>query len=205
MSISLVLADDHPVVLEGLKGLFKLPEYQVLATVQDGRSCVDAVVSLNPDILVVDRQMPKMTGLEVLAVLRDQAVRTRSVVLTGTLEDARVMEAIQLGARGVIPKDLAARNLLQCVGTVAAGGTWIEHELLRRAMENKPRETIMALLTPREREIVQRVVEGSRNKEIARQMQISEGTVKMHLHNIYAKLNVGSRTELAVLANKLGF
>jgi two-component system, NarL family, nitrate/nitrite response regulator NarL len=204
MSISLVLADDHPVVLEGLQALFSLPDYEVLATAQDGPSCLEAVLSFDPDILVVDHQMPKMTGLEVLAVLRDKAVRTRPVVLTGTLEESRVMEAIQLGARGVIPKDLAARHLLQCVAAVAAGGTWIEPELLRRAIEMKPRETVMALLTPREREIVQRVVGGSRNKEIARQMRISEGTVKMHLHNVYAKLNVGSRTELAVLANKLG-
>ena len=159
---------------------------------------------LNPDILVVDHQMPKMTGLEVLAVLRDQAVRTRSVVLTGTLEDARVMEAIQLGARGVIPKDLAARNLLQwserlrraALGssTNCFGAPW-------RISRARPHGAAHA----REREIVQRVVEGSRNKEIARQMQISEGTVKMHLHNVYAKLNVGSRTELAVLANRLGF
>ncbi|MDF2763969.1 MAG: two component transcriptional regulator, LuxR family [Rhodospirillales bacterium] len=205
MTTSLVLADDHPVVLEGLQGLFRPPDFNILAVAHDGEACLKAVLTHDPDVLVVDHQMPRMTGLEVLASLREQGARTRPIVLTGTLEESRVMEAIRLGARGIVPKDLAARHLLQCVNTVAAGGTWIEHDLLRAALETRPQEALMALLTPREREIVRQVVAGNRNKEIARLMRIGEGTVKMHLHNIYAKLNVGSRTELAVLAQKLGY
>ena len=203
MPIRLVLADDHPIVLEGLQGLLKPPEFEILAMAQDGRQCVDAVLALEPDVLVLDHQMPRMTGLQVLAALRERPVRTLPVMLTGTLEDSRVLEAIQLGARGIVPKELAARHLIQCIKTVAEGGTWVETELLRRAMQATPREALLALLTPREREIVRQVTAGRRNKEIARKMSISEGTVKMHLHNIYSKLNVASRTELAVFANSL--
>jgi two-component system nitrate/nitrite response regulator NarL len=205
MTTSLVLADDHPVVLEGLQGLFRPPDFEILALTHDGKSCLAAVVTLDPDIVILDHQMPEMTGLEVLSALREKAARARPIILTGTLEESRIMQAIQLGARGVVPKDLAARHLIQCVNTVAAGGTWIEHDLLRKALEARPRETLLALLTPREREIVRQVVEGHRNKEIAQRLRIGEGTVKMHLHNIYAKLNVGTRTELAVLAHKLGY
>jgi two-component system nitrate/nitrite response regulator NarL len=205
MTTSLVLADDHPVVLEGLQGLFRPPDFEILALTHDGKSCLAAVVTLDPDIVILDHQMPEMTGLEVLSALREKAARARPIILTGTLEESRIMQAIQLGARGVVPKDLAARHLIQCVNTVAAGGTWIEHDLLRKALEARPRETLLALLTPREREIVRHVVEGHRNKEIAQRLRIGEGTVKMHLHNIYAKLNVGTRTELAVLAHKLGY
>jgi two-component system nitrate/nitrite response regulator NarL len=205
MTTRLVLADDHPVVLEGLQGLFRPPDFEILALTHDGKSCLAAVVTLDPDIVILDHQMPEMTGLEVLSALREKAARARPIILTGTLEESRIMQAIQLGARGVVPKDLAARHLIQCVNTVAAGGTWIEHDLLRKALEARPRETLLALLTPREREIVRQVVEGHRNKEIAQRLRIGEGTVKMHLHNIYAKLNVGTRTELAVLAHKLGY
>lgn len=207
MPITLVLADDHPIVLDGLALLFSAePDFTVLARCPDGEAAVDAVRRLRPDILILDLQMPRKGGLAVLRELQAEAgLSTRAVILTASLGDQDVLEAIRLGARGLVLKDMASNLLVQCVRTVHAGGQWLEPRTIAPALENLTRREAEAraaarILTPRELEITRMVARGLSNKEIARKLDITEGTVKVHLHNVYEKIGVTSRVALTLWA-----
>ncbi|HKV12623.1 MAG TPA: response regulator transcription factor [Thermoanaerobaculia bacterium] len=210
MTISLVLADDHPIVLRGLAQLFQEePDCQVLALCFDGEQALRAVHQHRPDILILDLKMPVRDGLAVLQELRSHSLPTRAVLLTATLEDSEVLEAVRLGAEGVVLKETAPEVLLRAVRQVHAGGQWLERrsvgQALQRAVEREAEARgLAAVLTRRETEIARLVASGSRNKEIAQQLCISEGTVKIHLHNIYEKLKISSRLELAFYLQKRG-
>lgn len=209
MAISLVLADDHPIVLTGLEQLLTLErDFVVLAKCSNGEQAVQAVRDHRPDILVLDLQMPKMDGLQTLKELQGKSPPTRTVILTASLGDQDVLEAVRLGARGVVLKDMAPDLLVQCIRTVYAGGRWLERgavtQALDRLMAGEAAGQGAAPLTPRELEIVRMVAKGLRNKEIGRQLAITEGTVKIHLHNIYQKLEVDSRIGLTLYAQEKG-
>jgi len=135
MTIRLVLADDHPVVLEGLACIFAAePDFEVLARVSNGDAALDAVLHFAPDVLVLDLRMPGKDGLTVLRELREQPVPTQVVVLTAVDGDP-VFEAVRLGARGVLMKDAASQILVRCVREVHAGGSWIERGAASHAVE----------------------------------------------------------------------
>jgi DNA-binding NarL/FixJ family response regulator len=210
MPISLVLADDHPLVLDGLEGLFdQEPDFQVLARCTDGEQALQAVHDLAPDVLVLDIRMPKMDGLELLRAMRGEGLKTRVVLLTAALDDDDLIDAIRLGVKGIVLKEMAPDLLIKCVRTVDAGGQWLEKHSVSQALEKHlAREAderrIAKLLTPREIEIVRLVAQGHRNKEIAWKLSISEGTVKLHVHHIYEKLGVDNRVELATYARDRG-
>lgn len=207
MAIRIVIADDHPIVVDGLAQLFSLEiDFEVVARCSNGLEALAAVRSLEPDVLILDLRMPHMSGLEVIREIQKYAVPSRIILLTALFDDREVDEAIRLGVRGVMLKDLAPPLMIQCIRTVYAGGEWIERDLMDRALErlsSRGGEPARPL-TPREREIVQMVVRGLRNKEIAGELSISEGTVKIHLHSIYEKLGVGGRLELSVYARDHG-
>lgn len=207
-SIRVVIADDHPIVLDGLEQLFSLePDLEVVARCQNGDAALEAVREHDPEVLVLDLRMPQRGGLGVIRTLRDEKRDTRVVVLTAALAEDEVFEAVQLGAKGVVLKDMAPTLLLDCVRQVAAGGDWLDHEVTRRALERASARgggSTVSSLTPRELEIVRLVAEGLRNKEIAERLSISEGTVKIHLHSIYEKLQIGGRVELSVFARDRG-
>jgi DNA-binding NarL/FixJ family response regulator len=206
MTIRLVLADDHPLVVAGLENLFRLEhDFEVLASCADGDETVSALRRLRPDVLVLDLRMPGKDGLAVLRIMREEKIPTRVVILTAALDEEEVLEAIRLGARGMVLKEMAPRLLVECVRKVQAGEEWLEKRTANRALEKlmkreAGREEVSALLTPREFEMVQMVARGLRNKEIADRLFISEGTVKVHLHNIYEKLGVNSRVTLTLYA-----
>jgi DNA-binding NarL/FixJ family response regulator len=210
MAITLVLADDHPIVLLGLQQLLALePDFRVLAGCGDGEAALAAVRRHRPDVLLLDLQMPKKDGLAVLRELRESDLATRAVILTASLGAQEVLDAVRLGARGVVLKEMAPDLLVRCIRTVAAGGRWLERGAASQALEKLLRREAAAseaaaLLTPRELEIVRLVAGGSRNKEIARALAIAEGTVKIHLHNIYQKLAVESRVALTLCAQEKG-
>jgi DNA-binding NarL/FixJ family response regulator len=200
MTIRLVLADDHPIVLEGLRQLLAAEAgFAVLAACADGEEALRAVREHRPDVLVLDLHMPKVDGLAVLRQLRAESLSTRVVILTASLADHNVLEAVRLGARGLVLKEMASELVVRCVRTVHAGGEWLERGLVRR---EAGAEEVARVLTPREIEIVRLVARGGRNKVIARELGITEGTVKIHLHNIYEKLGIESRTELALYAQR---
>lgn len=211
VEVSLVLADDHPIVLDGLAQLFRLePGCRVIARCTNSEETLAAVRRYQPDVLVLDVRMPGKDGLAVLKELAAENLRTRVVLLTAALDEDDVMEAIRLGARGLVLKEMAPRVLVECVRTVQAGGRWLDHRSVVRALENVARREagtarLASVLSPRELEIVRLIAKGLRNKHIAEQLGITEGTVKIHLHRIYEKLHVDGRLALLVYARQHGF
>ncbi len=210
MPITLVLANDHPIFLDGLEDIFRRePDFQVLARCLEGQAALRAVRQLKPDVLILDLRMPKMDGLGVLREMQKEKLPTRVVVLTSALDEDEMLEAIRLGVQGVVLKEMVARLLVQCIRKVAAGEQWLEKRSVGLALEKLLKRQAAAhemagLLTPREIEIVRMVSDGLRNKEIADRLYISEGTAKVHLHNIYEKLKVKSRLQLARCARDKG-
>jgi DNA-binding NarL/FixJ family response regulator len=199
VTISVVITDDHPVVLMGLESLFSTDSgCRVVARCVNGLEALEAVEKHDPDLLLLDINMPKMGGLEVLRQLQPQRSRTRVVVLSASLRSEEVRTAVRLGARGVILKEEAPQQLLECVRAVAAGGYWFLDPELAALLDVRRSDKTTPELTDREREIAALIADGLRNKDIARQLKISEGTVKAHLHNIYKKLGVDTRLGLAL-------
>jgi len=210
MAIGLVLADDHPIILDGLEQLFHLEQdFKVLARCTNGEEALRAVIRHRPDVLVLDIRMPGTGGLAVIREMKKEKLRTRVVLLTGALDEHEAMEAIRLGVRGVVLKEMAPKLLVQCIRKVHTGEQWVERRSFGRALETMMRREagarqIAGVLTPRELEIVPLVASGLHNKEIAAKLAISEGTVKIHLHHIYERLNVGGRLELTLYAQGKG-
>jgi DNA-binding NarL/FixJ family response regulator len=207
---SVVLADDHPLVLSALQQLLEAePGYRVAAKCLNGREALQAVREHQPDLLVLDLRMPEMGALDVLRALNEERRPVRTVILTAALGEDEVLEALRLGARGVVLKDMAPRLLLQCLQKVLAGEQWLEKESVGRALEKLFRREaasaeLSSTLTARELEVVRLVAGGLRNKEIAETLSITVGTVKLHLHRIYQKLAVDGRVELTILAREKG-
>ena len=206
MVIRLVLADDHPIVLDGLENLFRLePDFQVVARCVNGEECLTAVRQHQPDVLILDLRMPRKHGLAVLRELHREKQAPKVVLLATALEEEEVLEALRLGVRGMVLKELAPQMVVQCVRKVHAGERWLEKQAVGRALETLLRREAggreaSTVLTPRELEMVGMVARGLRNKEMSERLAISEGTVKIHLHHIYKKLKVDNRVELILYA-----
>lgn len=206
MSIRLVLADDHPIVLDGLETLFRLePDFEVAARCVSGEETVVAVRRHRPDVLVLDIHMPRKDGLAVLRDLQHDKLPTKVVLLAAVLEEDEVLEAMRLGVRGMVLKELAPQMVVQCVRKVHAGEHWLEKHAVSRVVDSLLRREAgereaANVLTPREIEMVGMVARGLRNKEMSKRLAISEGTVKIHLHHIYRKLKVENRVELILYA-----
>lgn len=205
MSIRIVIADDHRIILEGLEQLLRRErDFEVVATATTGQQALDAVRTNEPDVAVLDVNMPDGDGLSVLRRVRAELPRIRVVLLTATLDDDQAVEAVQAGVHGIVLKESAAVMLVDCVRRVAGGARVIDQTVgnraLSRMLERTEAQTLAQTLSPREREIVTMIAAGMRNKEIAGRLAIGEGTVKTHLHTIYRKLNVDGRVELAVYA-----
>jgi DNA-binding NarL/FixJ family response regulator len=202
---TVVVADDHPLMLDAVAGLLDGAAFEVLARCRDGAQALSAVLEHRPDLAVVDIQMPHLNGLRLLDEARRQGCPTRILLLTAGLEPEPLVEAIRLKADGLVLKGAAGDVLLRAAEVVAGGGRWIDQEAMEQVVGLLAEPAAGAVgLTPRESDVVRCVARGRRNKEIARDLGISEGTVKMHLHNLYEKLSVSSRTELAILARERG-
>jgi two-component system, NarL family, nitrate/nitrite response regulator NarL len=204
--VSVIVADDHPVVLQGITEILRAqPDISVVAACSAGRAATAAIQQFTPDVAVLDIIMPDLTGLDVLLSIMKDRFKTRVVLLTAVATDDRVLAAMTSGAKGLLFKDTAPDNLVDCVRAVAKGKLWFPHDLLCAARE---RETgrqadgkcLIGALTPREGQIALLVSDGLPNKQVARQLNLAEGTVKLHLHNIYEKLGVPNRTALSAMA-----
>ena len=208
--IRVAMADDHPIVLDGLEQLFRLEaDITVVARCRNADEALRAVRSETPDVLVLDLLMPGGGGLELLRAIGEKDHRTRVILLTAVVDDDQLLEAIRLGAQGVVLKDMAPQLLVDAIREVHAGGQWLEQGLggraLRRLLSREKRASEAArLLSSREREIVRLVAAGLRNRAIADRLSISEGTVKVHMHNIYEKLDLNGRIELTNYARENG-
>jgi DNA-binding NarL/FixJ family response regulator len=210
MSIRLVLADDHPFILDGLESLFRLEDdIEVVARCTNGDEAVRLVEHHSPDVLILDMKMPGRDGLGVMRALAEMSSPTRVILLAAAISDRELVECIRLGVRGVVLKEMAPTMLVRSVRKVHQGDIWVEKESISRAIELMlMREAGNRLaadsLTPREIEVVRLVAEGLRNKEIAERLTLTEGTIKVHLHNIYQKLGVDGRLELLNYARDNG-
>jgi two-component system, NarL family, nitrate/nitrite response regulator NarL len=210
--VHIVIADDHPIFRDGLRRLLEAePDLKVVGEASDGAEAVKMARQLKPDILLLDLAMPRHPGLE---ALRDLSVGMNStpvrvILLTAAVEKSQIVEALQLGARGVVLKDSATQLLMKAIQTVMLGEYWVGREsvsnlvqYLRTLVQSSSDEARQKTfgLTSRELEIVSAVVAAYSNKEIAEYFKIAEDTVKHHLGNIFDKLGVSTRLELALFA-----
>ena len=196
----ILIADDHPLMLAGIGGLLDATDYEVVARVSDGSEVLDACHQTQPDIAVLDVNMPGMSGLEVLRALSQREGAPSVVLLTAELRDEELLEALELNVAGVLLKNGGERLLIDCLDKVAAGGRFIGQDMLvretslRREKESDP----LAALTQRERDLAEGVARGLRNRAIAGELGLTEGSVKVYLNRVYEKLGISSRTELAL-------
>ena len=210
--IRIVIADDHQIFRAGLRLLLEAePGFEVAGEAAEGAEAVRLVGELDPDILLLDLAMPGMPGLEALRQIFVTSARVRTIVLTGNIDRGVLVKALQLGARGVVTKESVTDYLFKGIRSVMEGEYWIRREgvsdlveELRSAAGRWRRPAAEAAnafgLTPRELEIAGAVAVGYPNKEIARQLTITEDTVKRHLSSIFGKTGVSSRIELAMFA-----
>lgn len=205
----ILIADDHTIFRDGLRRLLESePEFQVTGEAADGVEALQLTQQLKPDILLLDLAMPRMPGLETLRELSTQSSPVRTILLTAAIEKRQIVEALQMGARGVIMKDAATTLLMKGIRTVMNGQFWVGREavadmvsyLRDKAAQTPPPPAKAYGLTKRELEILSTIVSGLSNKEIAQKFSLSEDTVKHHLTNIFDKVGVSSRLELALFA-----
>ncbi len=208
-SIRIVVADDHPVVRIGVSNMLAECEgFEVVGEATDGDEAITATLELQPDILLLDVSMPRLPGLEAMRAIMNGPSNAKILLLTSTITTQQIIEALQIGARGIVLKDALANHLQTAIRTVFTGDYWIGgkrvvnlvsalHELMQKAAVPQ-RKTYG--LTPRELEVVGCIVEGCSNRDIAKQFTLSEETVKRHLSNIFDKTGVSTRLELALFA-----
>jgi DNA-binding NarL/FixJ family response regulator len=202
---SVVVADDHPLLLWGLVDVLRsCPTLKVVGACGHGNSALEAIRQLSPDVAVLDIAMPP-NALDILATIGRESRATKVVYLTASITDSQVLTAIGHGVKAILFKDTAADDLVSCVRTVADGGKWFPAGLLEAALERETgrrglREETDRMLTTREREIALLVAEGLSNKQVGERLNIAEGTVKIHLNNIYRKCGMQNRTLLAAFA-----
>ena len=200
----ILLADDHPMIRTAIEVLLRDTPFELVGTAATSEDALTEVGRLKPDILLLDLQMPGGSGMDVIRKLRAGGPVPRIVVLTAGIDDSSLMEACALAVPGMVLKNSDPAYLLQCLERVRAGGTWIDPELKERAQELMDTFGDMRrpALAPRERQLIRFVRQGLRNREIARELGVTEGTVKVYLHAVFEKLGVSTRTELAVRAEE---
>ncbi len=208
-TIRILLADDHPVVRIGVRNMLNAQgHFEVVGEASDGDEAITQTLELLPDILLLDLSMPRMPGLEAMRAIMSNSPRVKILLLTATISTQQIIEALQIGARGIVTKDALIEQLTGAIAAVMQGDYWINggrvsnlvgalHELMQKA---RPPERKTYGLTPRELEVVGCIVEGCSNRDIAKQFTISEETVKRHLSNIFDKTGVSTRLELALFA-----
>jgi two-component system, NarL family, nitrate/nitrite response regulator NarL len=211
--LRIVLADDHAIVREGLRQLLEADtSLDVVGEATNGAEAVSVAERLEPDVLVLDVSMPRMTGLEALRELSSRNGHgPRTLLLTASIDRAGMLNAIQLGARGIVLKSSASQTLVDAIRTVARGDYWLDREpisnfldIVRRISGPAPLSVDPYGLTKRQREIIRGVVQGLNNREIAARLGISQHTAKHHLTQIFNKTGVSTRLDLALLATQHG-
>lgn len=199
-----LVADDDPLTMAGITALLDQTNFNVVATVNTGTAVLDSLAGARPDLLILDNGMPERSGLDVLRTLRSRGDNRPVVLLTGGLNDELAREAIRLAVNGIVIKATAPRDLLTCLESVVQGRRWLDQDVMQRVMEqamspDAPRDPF-EVLSGRERAVASLVRRGLRNKEIADELGLTEGTVKVHLHKVFEKLAIRGRTELILLA-----
>jgi two-component system nitrate/nitrite response regulator NarL len=226
--IRVVIADDEgmfrtclrqllavpPTVVKDVYGSDVGPGFEVIGEASSGQTTVEIVQSMSPDLLLLDISMPRMSGLDALRELQRAQSGTRTIILSGALDQSQLLTAIQLGARGLVPKASATEQLFEAIVCVMGGQSWIAPTLVTGLMDVLRTRVDRASsapppqpfgLTPREREVLSLVVQGCGNKEIALRLTVSEETVKHHLTRMFDKVGAANRLELALVATRNNF
>jgi len=200
----LLLADDHPMIRTAIEVLLRDTRYELSGTAANGSEALREVDRLRPDILLLDLEMPETDGMEVVRTLQARDSAPRIVILTAAIDDSSLMEARALKVKGIVLKNSDPAYLLECLDAVRLGKGWMDPELKARSaqLEESFASTPRLALAPRERQIIRFVRRGLRNREIAKELGVTEGTVKVYLHAVFEKLGVSSRTELAIRADE---
>jgi len=198
-----LLADDHPMIQAAVSSLLGGSGYDLVAMARSGEEAIAAIDRHRPEIVILDIQMPGGTGLDVLRRLRERGDPLPVVLLTASIDDKGFAEALALKVEGILLKSSDPALLLDCLETVRSGDCWIDPDLERRPPRPAAPARVGPALTPRECELVGLVRKGLRNREIARRLGVTEGTVKVYLHSIFDKARVANRTELAMRADEL--
>jgi len=209
--IRLLIVDDHPVVRDGLKGMLSSQQDLVIAgEASNGEEAVALAGRLHPDVVLMDLRMPLMDGVTAIGRIREGWPEIHVLVLTTYDADADILRAVEAGATGYILKDAPRDELFRAVRSTAAGQSYLSPSVAARLMgqvrsaREGDREPRGEALSAREREVLESVARGATNKEIARQLHISEATVKSHLLHIFSKLGASDRTQAVTIAVKKG-
>lgn len=212
MVYKILIVDDHLVVREGLKLILETnPSFRVIGEADNGNKVFPLLDTLDPDVILMDLNMPVLSGIDTMKMLRAKEITIPIIVLTTYNEDELMLEAMELGAKGYLLKDTGSENLFRTIESAARGETLVHPELMRRilSLQKKKKDSQEARqklnLTEKELFILIAISKGYRNKEIAFDMGIAERTVKAHLTNTYNKLGVDSRSEAVAVAFKKGF
>jgi two-component system nitrate/nitrite response regulator NarL len=211
MSLNVLLVDDHTLFREGLESLLSRRNINILAAVGSGQEGLRLATELKPDVILLDMRMPEMSGMDVLRQLRKNGFKNPVAMLTTSSDERDLVESLRSGAQGYLLKDMEPDQLVVALRDIVAGKTVVAPDLapvLARVVQGDtitpPDESPFAKLTPRENEILALLAEGQSNKVIARNLGISDGTVKLHVKSILRKLGVHSRVEAAVIAVEHG-
>ena len=205
MAIRILIVDDHAVVRQGLRMFLGLdPELEIVGEAADGVQAVEQAKELTPDVVLMDLLMPNMDGIQATAIIRRELPDVEVIALTSVLEDGSVVGAVRAGAIGYLLKDAEPNELCRAIRAAAAGQVQLSPKAAERLMREVRAPESPEALTEREIEVLRLLAQGQSNKEIARSLTIGEKTVKTHVSNILAKLNVPSRTHAALYAVRIG-
>lgn len=205
MAVKIMITDDHSMIREGLKSLLELDgDIEVIAEAENGEECLQKLLSVKPDVLLLDINMPKMNGLEVLKSLKDAKSKVKVLVLTVHNETEYLMKAVEIGINGYVLKDSESAELKKAIFTIYDGENYIQPSLIpalnSKMIEKNEDEIKLESLTRRELQVLKELAVGKFNRDIAKEMEISERTVKNHISSIFKKLDVTDRTQAAVFA-----
>ncbi|GAB4447809.1 MAG: response regulator transcription factor [Anaerolineae bacterium] len=210
--ITILIADDHPMVREGLRSMLTAPDLTIIGEAGSGQEAVAQVKALRPDVVLMDIRMPDMDGIAALEALKEAQVLSRVIMVTTYRNTAFLLRALAAGADGFVLKDIPRNDLLATVRAVASGAARVDQQFLQQVLrdlaETQPLEAgetaLLEPLTPREMDVLRLLVEGLTNQAIGHALGLSPGTVKGYVQTIVQKLNAADRTQAAVKAIRLG-
>lgn len=198
-----LLVDDHPMIGAALQMLLRDSDYELLDRARTAAEATKMLPKLKPDLLLLDVHLPDGSGLDVLRRLNKSRSRPKVILLTAGMDESQLLTASELQPEGMVLKTSDPGLLIGCMDTVTSGGHWVDPEIAERTRHAEDRAASAPPLTRRERELIELVRQGLRNRDIAAELGVTEGTVKVYLHAIFDKLHVENRTELALKAAEL--
>lgn len=203
MQHSVLIVDDHALIREGVASLLNKEQFNVVGEAEDGQEAIEKFNKLQPDIVLMDLKMPKVSGLEASQKILVDNIEAKIVILSVELNEADLMRSIDLGIKGYLLKTSNGESLNNALNVVMRGESVFPSEALIQGMNNRHQTKDLGL-TPREEQILRHIAQGESNKGIARSLEVTEGTIKVHIKAILKKLDMNNRTQAAIFAYEHG-